>query len=51
MSADTGCNVNVIGSNMAIVAVGPNPGNTPIGGAEKDADQTIKQITGRCRDR
>jgi hypothetical protein len=30
ISADTGGKPNVIGSSMAMVAVGPRPGNTPI---------------------
>ena len=30
ISAETGGKPNVIGSSMAIVAVGPRPGNTPI---------------------
>src|SRR5687767_11248268 len=30
MRADTGATLNVIGSNMAIVASGPIPGSTPI---------------------
>jgi hypothetical protein len=30
MSADTGGNAYVAGNNMAMVATGPMPGNTPI---------------------
>ena len=30
ISADTGGNANVIGKSMAMVAVGPSPGSTPI---------------------
>src|SRR5215475_13163462 len=30
MSADTGGNTNVTGSSMAMMAVGPRPGRTPI---------------------
>ncbi len=30
ISADTGGKPNVIGSSMAMVAVGPSPGSTPI---------------------
>jgi hypothetical protein len=30
INEDTGGNVKVMGSSMAMVAVGPNPGNTPI---------------------
>jgi hypothetical protein len=30
INAETGGNTNVTGKSIAIVAVGPNPGNTPI---------------------
>ena len=40
MSADTGGTLNVIGSNIAIVASGPMPGSTPISVPRK---QPMKQ--------
>src|SRR5574339_570804 len=30
ISAETGCSAKVMGNNIAIVAVGPKPGSTPI---------------------
>jgi hypothetical protein len=41
----------VIGSSMAIVAVAPMPGSTPISGAEQHADQAEEQVFQRCRRR
>ena len=40
MSEDSGGRVNVAGSNIAIVATGPMPGNTPI---KVPSRQPIKQ--------
>ena len=51
ISAEIGGKANVTGSSMAMVAVGPRPGNTPISGAEKNTDETVKQIDRRDRGR
>ena len=44
INADTGGNPNVIGSSMAMVAVGPRPGNTPISVPRKTPSQTVEQV-------
>src|SRR4051812_11297522 len=46
MSAGVGGRLNVIGSNIAIVATGPMPGSTPINVPKK---QPIKQYIRFCR--
>jgi hypothetical protein len=44
MSAVTGGKTKVTGSSMAMVAVGPRPGNTPIAVPRENADEAVKQI-------
>ena len=44
ISADTGGRPNVIGSSIAMVAVGPRPGSTPISVPRKTPDQAVEQI-------
>ena len=46
MSAVTGGNTKVTGSSMAMVAVGPRPGKTPIAVPRKTPDEAVKQVGG-----